>query len=125
MWCHLLLFMPAVGLGLFVILPWEVALPAYAILSGVSLFVYYKIMRAMSQPVQVGREALLGSTATVLTGNGILGQVRCGKEVWTAVSEERLKPGLPVRIVGFKGMKLIVSRDEETGIETSRRRHCG
>lgn len=125
MWCHLLLFMPAVGLGLFVILPWEGALPGYAILSAVSLFVYYKIIRAMGQPVQAGREALLGSTATVVTGRGTLGQVRCGNEVWSAVSEEKLKPGQPVRIVGFKGMKLIVSRGEETGIETSRRSHCG
>lgn len=38
MWFHLLLFMLLVGLGLFVIFPWEVTFPTYAIVPVTSLF---------------------------------------------------------------------------------------
>ncbi len=60
MWCHVLLLMPVIGLALFAFVPWEVAFPAYAIISVASLFIYYKIMRAMRQPVHSGSEAIVG-----------------------------------------------------------------
>ena len=121
MWCHLLLFMPLIGLGLFIIFPLEVAFPAYAIVSVTSLFIYYKVMRAMRQPVRSGREEMMGAIATVVTPMDSVGQVRYRNEFWSAVSEENLRAGQRVRIVGFKGIKLIVSASEETGAETGRR----
>ncbi len=124
MWCHLLLFMPIVGLGLFIIFPWAVALPMYGIITAISVFIYYKIMGAMRQPVHSGREALLGATATVVTGGSSAGQIRYRNELWSAVSEGELRPGELVKIVGFSGMKLIVHDAERTGTDTTRRSHC-
>ena len=124
MWCHVLLLMPVIGLALFAFLPWEMAFPAYAIISVASLFIYYKIMRAMRQPVQTGREAILGAIATVVAPMDPVGQVRYRNELWGAVSEENLRSGQPVRIVGFKGMKLIVQHAERRGAETTGRSRC-
>lgn len=124
MWCHLLLFMPLIGLGLFIIFPLEVALPTYAIVSVTSLFICYKVMRAMRQQVQSGREEMVGAIATVVTPMDSVGQVRYRNEFWSAVSEEKLRPSQRVRIVGFKGLKLIVSGTEGREAETSRRSHC-
>ncbi len=124
MWCHLLLFMPLIGLGLFIIFPFGVALPTYAIVSVTSLFIYYKVIRAMRQPVQSGREEMMGALATVVTPMDSAGQVRYRNEFWSAVSEENLRPAQRVRIVGFKGLILIVGGTEGTEAETSRRSHC-
>ncbi|MFQ6000630.1 MAG: NfeD family protein [Anaerolineae bacterium] len=124
MWCHLLLFMPLIGLGVFIIFPLEVAFPTYAIASVTSLFIYYKVMRAMRQPVQSGREEMVGAIATVVTPMDSAGRVRYRNEFWSVVSEEKLRPGQRVRIMGFKGLKLIVSGSEGTEAEISRRSHC-
>ncbi|NIN66930.1 MAG: hypothetical protein GTO63_19990 [Anaerolineae bacterium] len=124
MWCHLLLLMPAIGLGLFVILPWQVAFPPYAIVSVTSLFIYYKIVKAMGQPVQSGREAILGAMATVVAPVDPAGQVRFQNELWSAVSDENLKLGQRVRVVGFQGMKLIVSTAEGMESQPAGRSHC-
>ncbi|TKJ29539.1 MAG: hypothetical protein CEE40_07950 [Chloroflexi bacterium B3_Chlor] len=124
MWCHALLLMPVIGLALFAFLPWEMAFPAYAIISVASLFIYYKIMRAMRQPVQSGREAIMGAIATVVTPLDPVGQVRYKNELWSAVSEEKLRPGQPVRVVGLQGMKLIVTDAENPPAHTTRRSDC-
>jgi len=120
MWCHLMLFMPVGGLALFLVLPWQIALPTYSVISATSLFIYYKIMKAMGQPARVGREALLGATARVVTGGERLGQVRHGNELWGAVSEENLTAGEGVTIVGFQGMKVVVSSAEGAKVQGSR-----
>lgn len=65
MWCHVLLIMPLLGLGLFALLPWPVALPSYLVLVAVSLALYVKVIQAMRQPVRTGREAMLGAVVTV------------------------------------------------------------
>jgi membrane protein implicated in regulation of membrane protease activity len=117
MWCHFMLFMPVGGLVLFVIVPWQIALPTYSVVSATSLLIYYKVMKAMEQPVRVGREALLGANARVVIGGERLGQVRHGNELWGALSEEKLSPGEWVTIVGFRGMKVLVTSAEGAEIQ--------
>ena len=109
MWCHFVLFIPIGGVVLFVVSRWQIAFPTYSIVSAISLFIYYEIVRAMAQPVQAGPEALLRVTATVVTVGERLGQVPHGNQLWRAVSEETLTPGEDVTIVGCKGMKVIAS----------------
>lgn len=123
MWCHLMLLMPIGGLILFLALPWQIALPTYLIVSAISLFIYYQIVRAMARPVQAGPEALVGATATVITGGDRLGQVQHGNELWSAVSEEKLAPGEGVTIVGFQGMKVIVRGADQTELHGSHPYH--
>jgi membrane-bound serine protease (ClpP class) len=104
MWCHVLLFSPVWGLGLFLILPWPVALALYLAIVALSLFLYVKIMHSMHEPVLTGQEALLGRTAEV----GLEGNLKIGGERWQIARPEGLVPGQRVRIVGLRGMRLQV-----------------
>jgi len=109
MWCHLLLMMPLFGLGLFLVLPWPVALPLYLVVDALSLILYAKIRQGMRQPVRTGREGMQGGTVTVVhkvTPQG--GQVRYHNELWDAVSQEWVPEGDQARIVGMRGMQLVV-----------------
>lgn len=113
MWCHVLLMMPLLGLGLFALLPWPVALPIYLALVAVSLGLYAKVIHGMRQPVQSGQEAMLGAVATVTRDIASQGQVRYGNELWSAVSEQRLTAGQQARIMGFDGIRLVVRRVDD------------
>lgn len=104
MWCHLLLMSPLIGLGLFLILPWPVALPLYLIIVALSFLLYAKIMQSMRRPVMTGRESLLGHVAEVRSGNTL----KVGGEHWLIAGREQWAPGQQVRIVGFKGLRLEV-----------------
>jgi membrane-bound serine protease (ClpP class) len=106
--------MPILGLGLFVLLPWPVALPSYLMLVAVSLVLYSKVFHAMRQPVQTGREAMLGAVVTVASDVASQGWVRYRGELWSAVSEQRLAAGQRARIVGFDGLRLVVRRSNDS-----------
>ncbi|MEW5957028.1 MAG: NfeD family protein [Chloroflexota bacterium] len=111
MWCHVLLFSPVWGLGLFLILPWPVALLLYLVIVAVSLFLYVKIMQTMREPVLTGREALLGRMAEV----GLAGTLKLAGERWQIDDSAGLVPGQQVRIVGMTGMRLKVQPVDEGG----------
>jgi membrane-bound serine protease (ClpP class) len=108
MWCHLLLVMPLLGLGLFVFLPWPIALPLYLIVDALSLFLCAKVRQSMHQPVRTGGEAMIGQMVTVAAIAGHGPQVRYHNELWGAVSERRLSLGEQGRIVAIRGLKLVV-----------------
>jgi membrane protein implicated in regulation of membrane protease activity len=109
MWCHLLLAMPLLGLGLFVFLPWQVALPLYLIVDALSILLYSRIRHSMHQPVRSGREAMIGQTVTVTAVVATQDwQVRYHNELWGAVSDRVLSMGEQARIVAIRGMKLVV-----------------
>jgi membrane-bound serine protease (ClpP class) len=115
MWCHVLLLTPLLGLGLFVVLPWPVALPSYLVVAATSLLLYVKIIRSMRRPVETGQEAMLGATVTVTRRMASEGQVRYFNELWSAVSEQKLAVGDRARIVGIDGMRLVVRRFDDHG----------
>lgn len=103
-----MLSMPIIGLILFAILPFPLALPIYLAVALTSLALYRKIFKTMRQPVMTGREGMIGVVAEVVSEVNPYGQIRYRGEVWSVVSSERLKPGQKVRITGFDGMKAIV-----------------
>lgn len=112
MWCHLFLLSPAIGLGLFFILPWTLALPLYLVVLALSLALYRKIMQSMHQPVMTGREKLLGRVVEV----GPDGSLKMDGERWSIVKrDEQVSPGEPVRIVGFMGLRLKVQPVDDDG----------
>ena len=104
MWCHLLLASPVLGLGLFLVLPWSIALPLYLLIVALSLFLYVKIMQTMRRPVTTGREGLLGHIAEVSPE----GSLKIQGERWLVARPERLVPGQRVQIVGVIGLHLQV-----------------
>ena len=112
MWCHLLLLLPVIGLGLFLILPWAIALPAYLALVALSLWLYFKIMESMHRPVTTGSEGLVGEVAEV----GPDGSLRVRGERWLIAGRDGLSPGQRVRVIGLRGLRLEVqSVDEDYG----------
>jgi membrane-bound serine protease (ClpP class) len=112
MWCHLLLMSPVIGLGLFLILPWPIALPLYLVIVAFSIFLYTKIIQSMHRPVVTGRESLLGRVAEV----GPRGKLKVAGERWLITHPEGLAPGQQVRIVGFRGLRLEVQSVDEGGL---------
>ena len=112
MWCHLLLAMPVIALGFFLLLPLPVALPTYTAAVGFSMFLYRKVLQAMRQPPQSGWQTLIGREAVVVSDIVPEAQIPCHGEVWSAISQRRLVRGEKVRIVGFEGLKAIVESVE-------------
>lgn len=108
MWCHLLLMLPVVGLGLFAVLPLPVALPAYLALTAISLLMYWSVMRAMHRPVTTGPEGMIGGRAEAVTDLSPTGRVRYRGELWQAVAGEPIPAGSRVTIVSVDGMRVQV-----------------
>ena len=100
---------PVIGLGLFLLLPWSVALPSYLVVVVLSLWTYLKIMESMRRAVTTGGEGLLGRVAELGPGGSLM--VR--GERWLVAPRDDLTPGQRVRIVGFRGLRLEVQPVDE------------
>lgn len=113
MWCHLLLLLPVVGLGLFFVLPWPAALGVNAVLAATALGIAIPAMRALRQPIVTGREALVGQVAVAVSDIEGEGLVRYGGELWTATANGiRILKGTRVRIRAVEGVKLTIAPTE-------------
>lgn len=97
MWCHLLLAMPLIGLGLFFILPFSTAVLLYLIVVAFSLLLYTKIVDAMRVAITTGAQTIVGQIVTTQAD----GSIHWKGEWWTA------RPAFPnrrVRIIGIQGL---------------------
>ncbi|MBI3989039.1 MAG: hypothetical protein HY347_05425 [candidate division NC10 bacterium] len=110
MWCHLILFMPALALPVFFVLPLQAALPIYLFLVALSGLVYVAIVKAFRLPIQTGREGMIGKTGEVVVDLQPEGVVRYQNELWSARASERLVKGEKVVIVNVDNLKVIVRR---------------
>lgn len=112
MWCHLALAVPFLSMGLFFMLPWQIALPIYLPLAVISGLLYRTLIRDMRKPPKVGPEALLNATAIVLerlpSGSGGQYLVQVGAERWLAQAGRDLRQGDITRVVGVKGLRLVL-----------------
>ncbi|MBI4186359.1 MAG: NfeD family protein [Chloroflexi bacterium] len=113
--CHLVLLMPVLGLPLFWLLPLSDALPGYGFIVLLSAGLYWPIARAMRRPVQDGFQSLVGTSAEVVSRSRpeqlAHYLVRSGGELWSAYCNEALEVGEQVKIVGVKGIGVIVRRE--------------
>ncbi len=75
----------------------SVALPAYLVLTAISLLVYWSIMRAMHRPITTGPEGMIGARAEAVTNLSPTGRVRYQGELLTNVSNCDVKIGLNVK----------------------------
>ncbi len=107
MLCHLPYLSLLLGLILFWIFPWQVALPLYLVLVGVSAIYIWITVRTFRQPVQTGREAMMGAQGVVIR-DGFLPVVRISNELWNARSDGPLVAGDAVRVVALEGLRLRV-----------------
>jgi membrane-bound serine protease (ClpP class) len=108
--CHLVLLMPVIGLILFWILPFYLALPFYAIVAVASGLIYYSIMKASHRPREIGKENMIGRHAEVIQKINPLGQVVIDGEIWEAESDEILGKGEKVEITALNGLTLRVHK---------------
>ena len=109
--CHLIFFLPIFGLPIFWFFPFNIALPVYLFIVGISILLYYKIYQAMRARVHNGLEAMLGKTGVVLKNIDPEGKIKYATEIWNAVAEgKKLLEGEKVVINGFSyGMRVIVA----------------
>jgi len=63
---------------------------------------------AQRRRVTTGRQGLVGARATVIDRLGPIGRVRLGDELWSAISETPVEPGVDVEITGLDGLRLSV-----------------
>ena len=107
--CHLILFLPFFALPVFWFFPVSTAMPIYLFILGISLFLYFKIFQAMRMNPQVGKEAMLGQTGTVIKDIAPEGKIKYATEIWNAKADgKKFSKGDKVIIHGFRGMKVLV-----------------
>lgn len=96
--CHVVLGLPILGLVLFAVLPFPVAMPLYLVVVTVSTLMYAAIWRALRLPPATGLEAMSGGRAHVVEALRPAGVIRYGGELWRALADEPVEPGTPVWI---------------------------
>lgn len=106
---HLLLFLPLLALILFYLLPWQVALPFYALILVGSIIGYWKALQAQRQPPAMGRRAMIGDRALVVKAEKGGLEVEYKGEIWNAVSPQPLQIGQMVIIEKVEGLILQVA----------------
>ena len=108
MWCHLLLLAPLIIAGLFVFLPWTIALPLATFVAVPTAFIGYAGWRALRQPVATGVEALRGRRGEAVSDLNPEGLVRLRGELWLGEASQPLAKGQPVEVVEVAGAKVRV-----------------
>jgi membrane protein implicated in regulation of membrane protease activity len=68
------------------------AVPVYGVILALSMLVYAYVMRGMRCPVEIGAEEILHSIGKVVQVAAKDTHVRVHREMWRAVSAEKLKP---------------------------------
>ena len=106
---HLLLFLPLLALGLFFVLPWQLALALYVPIAIGSLVAYRKAWQAQSRPQVTGKRAMIGDQAEVAGTDGDGAEVEYQGALWRAVSSQPLHPGQQVIIEAVDGLTLRVA----------------
>lgn len=132
--CHLILFLPVLALPIFWLMPLNLALPAYMIITSFTALLYWLIVRSMGRQPETGSESLIGTLAEVVSQFGPANHaqylVRSHGELWTAVSPDAITAGETVNVTAVNGIRLVVRRSDRQSIPTtnavrkSSERHC-
>lgn len=90
----------------------SVVLPIVVVSAGFFLFALTMVIRAHRRKPRTGKEGLIGMQGKALTDLAPEGSVEVFGEIWRAASEEPIRAGESVEVVGVEGLKLIVRRKE-------------
>ena len=126
--CHAIFLLPFVGLPMFWLLPLGYALPVNIAVWLASPFLYRAIRGAMRRPVQDGFQSLIGTGSEVVSRSEAehsakyLIRAQGEGELWSAYSEDTLKPGDLVNIVALKGIGVVVKRADNGHDEIGNRK---
>jgi len=100
------LVLPLLGLVLFKFLPWRVALPLYLVTVAVSFGLLWKVTQAQRRRPIIGKRAMIGDQAVVVSVKGDEVWVDYQGEKWHAVSPKPLHQGQKVIIEGVERLTL-------------------
>jgi membrane-bound serine protease (ClpP class) len=103
--------LPVLGLGLFYLFPFRMALPIYVFLLFISGLMYYGMFTVMGRKrkARTGFEEMMGEEALVLEDIDPEGKVEIDDELWTARARgARFMKGERVKICGHDGLTLLV-----------------
>ena len=105
---HLLLLVVLFGWILFLFLTWQIALPLYVMAVIISLAIYWKIIEAQRRTPVMGKRAMIGDPAMVVSMKEGEVEVDYQGEIWRAVSSQPLHIDQKVIIEGVEGLILRV-----------------
>jgi membrane protein implicated in regulation of membrane protease activity len=108
--CHLILLLPLLALPSFWVVPLSLAVPAYAAVVALSVWMYVLIMRSMHRPLESGVEKLEHDEGEVIEASGKRAMVRVESEIWQARCDEELRRGDRVKVLAVEGLTLRVAR---------------
>lgn len=106
---NLFFVLAIVGLGLFLVLPWWLALILYLPILAAYLYTTWTTWQVRHLPPVTGREGMVGRRATVVRVAGGLIQVQYQGEIWQATSSQPLQPHQEVVIQAVEGLTLVVA----------------
>ena len=108
--CRGMIFVLALLLALFLVpSPWNIVLIFLGAVAEVGEVIWGRRLARRWRP-RTGAEAMIGTSAKVVTPLRPNGQVRLNGELWEAVSDEGADPGDIVRVDTVEGLTLVVSR---------------
>lgn len=90
----------------------SVVVPMVLVSAGFFLFALTMVIRAHRRKPQTGQEGLLGERGKALTDIAPEGTVEVLGEIWRASSDQQIKAGEAVEVVGVEGLRLKVRRKE-------------
>ena len=107
----LIMALPLLGLVLFYLLPFQMALPIYLFLLLISGLMYYGMFTVMGRKGKTwtGFEEMMGKEALVLEDLDPEGRVQMSGELWAARAHAgKFLKGEKVKICGHEGLTLLV-----------------
>lgn len=107
---------PILALPLFYYLPLGSSLPIYIVILIASIYCNIIMVWSMRAKTKNGVQAMIGRRALVIEDITQEGKVKVWGEIWKAVGRnERIPAGKEVKILGAKGLVLIVDALDEDG----------
>jgi membrane protein implicated in regulation of membrane protease activity len=114
------LILPLLGLVLFKFLRWQVALPLYVVILSGSLGLFWKVMQAQRRRPIIGKRAMIGDQAVVVSVKGDEVWVDYQGETWRGVSPKPLHQGQKVIIEGVERLTLRIAPLPSSSVDDNR-----
>ncbi|UCG67460.1 MAG: nodulation protein NfeD [Deltaproteobacteria bacterium] len=92
----------------------KLMMPTIVLVGGFFIAVAFLAFRAYRRSPKGGREGLIGETGIAEKAIDPKGLIFAHGEYWKAISKEVVEEGEKVRIIGSKGLELIVEKEKET-----------
>jgi membrane-bound serine protease (ClpP class) len=99
----------------------KLMMPTIVLIGGFFIAVAFLAFRAYRRSPKGGREGLIGETGIAEKTIAPKGLIFAHGEYWKATSKEIVEEGEKVRIIGSKGLELIVEKEKETETQGTRK----